>query len=209
MKSSRLFKGLALGVMFALTTTVFAGEGEGKAPASKVSILPYLHTDYSILSVSNFSAKNAVLLIENNEGVVFHKEWIDQPGFTQKVLDFSHLSDGEYSVILKQKGSESLSKSFIVEDHKIVTDKKKSASLNKANSFVKVTDNTLLVSHLDFSSRAFSISITDANSEELFTQTVTGGNAFSKKYDISALPTGNYTVQINSDNKNYTYAFNK
>ncbi len=207
MKTSKLFKGLTLGVMFALGVSAYAGEGEGEGAASSVAIYPYLNTDFSVLSLNNKSEANAILTIEGTDGEVYHRELISKSGFTQKVLDFSYLSDGEYSVVLKSKGKEYFSKAFAVRNHKIVTDsKKEESSANKA--FANVVDNTLIVSYLPFGEKSVDVSIS-SSSEEIFTQTFKTEKTFSKKFDISALPKGDYHVTINSEDKNYTYAFSK
>ncbi len=205
MKTSKLFKGLTLGVMFALGLSAYAGEGEGTG--SSVAIYPYLDTDFSVLSLNNQSETNAILTIEGTDGEVYHKESLNKAGFTQKVLDFSYLSDGEYSVVLKSKGKEYFSKAFAVKNHKIVTESKKEKSTANT-AFANLVDNTLIVSYLPFGSKSVDVSIS-SSSEEIFTQTFKAEKTFSKKFDISALPKGEYHVTINSVDKNYTYAFSK
>jgi len=209
MKTSKLFKGLTLGVMFALGLSAYAGEGDGKATGSSVSIYPYLDTDFSVLSLNNQSESSAVLTIEGTDGEVFHREIISKSGFSQKVLDFSYLSDGDYAVVLKSKGKEYFSKSFAVKNHKIVTEASKVASASNANTtFANVVDNTLIVSYIPFGVKSVDVTIS-SSSEEIFTQTFKTEKTFSKKFDISALPKGDYHVTVNSEDKNYTYAFSK
>ncbi len=208
MKTSKLFKGLALGVMFTLGVSAYAGEGDGKASASTVSIYPYLNTDFSVLSLNNQSESNAILTIEGKDGEVFHRELISKAGFTQKVLDFSYLSDGEYSVVLKSKGKEYFSKDFAVKNHKIASDVKKDVASNANTTFANVVDNTLIVSYIPFGVKSVDVTIS-SSSEEIFTETFKAERTFSKKFDISALPKGDYHVTINSEDKNYTYAFRK
>ncbi len=209
MKTRKFFKGIALGVMFALGVTAFAGEGDGKTASPAVSIFPYLDTDYSVLSLNNLSEKSAVLTIEGTSGEIFHREVINKAGFTQKVLDFSYLADGTYSVNLKSKGTEYFSKPFIVENHKVVVNSDHAAVASNANtSFASVINNTLIVSYIPFGVKSVDVTIS-SNTEEIFTETFTADKTFSKKFDISALPRGEYQVSINSEDKNYSYAFSK
>ncbi len=207
MDYKKLFKGLALGVMFALTTTAFAGEGE--KTNSTVSILPYLNTDYSIVSLNNTSAKNTLFTIEDASGEVFYKEWIDKSGFSQKVLDFSYLSDGKYDIVLRTKGSESIKESFTVKNHKVVSDLKKDVAVTQRKSFVNIIDNMLYVSHLSSAGNSFGVSILDADADEVYSETFEGYTTFSKKFDVSALPSGSYEVSINAEKKEFSYAFTK
>jgi aminopeptidase-like protein len=209
MDYKKLFKGLALGVMFALTTTAFAGEGEGEKTNSTVSILPYLNTDYSIVSLNNTSAKNTLFTIEDASGEVFYKEWIDKSGFSQKVLDFSYLSDGKYDIVLRTKGSESIKESFTVKNHKVVSDLKKDVAVTQRKSFVNIIDNMLYVSHLSSAGNSFGVSILDADADEVYSETFEGYTTFSKKFDVSALPSGSYEVSINAEKKEFSYAFTK
>ncbi len=209
MKTSKFFKGIALGVMFTVGVSAFAGEGEGKTASPAVSIFPYLDTNYSVLSLNNSSEKSAVLTIEGTDGEVFHREVISKAGFTQKVLDFSYLADGSYSVNLKAKGTEYFSKPFIVKNHKVVSDSDQAASASNANtSFARVVKNTLIVSYIPFEVKSVDVTIS-SNTEEIFSKTFTADKTFSKKFDISALPRGKYQVSINSEDKNYSYAFSK
>ncbi len=207
MKTTKLFKGLALGVMFTLGVSAFAGEGDGKA--STISIYPYLDTDFSVLSLNNQSESNAILTIEGKDGEVFHRELISKAGFTQKVLDFSYLSDGDYAVVLKSKGKEYFSKDFAVKNHKIVSNIEKEVAASNANTtFANVVDNTLIVSYIPFGVKNVDVTIS-SSSEDIFTETFKAEKTFSKKFDISTLPKGDYHVTINSEDKNYTYAFRK
>ncbi len=207
MEMKKLFKGLALGVMFTLTTAAFAGEGD--AASVKVSVLPYLHTDYSVLSVSNYSEKGGLFLIEDKSGSVLYKEWVGKSGITQKVLDFSYLKDGDYDMVLKIKGEEKVRKSFSVKDQKLVSELAKKAAKSEEQSFVNLVDNMLYVSHLAFGSNAFAFSISKEGEGEVYSNTIKAKDSYSGKFDVSELPSGKYAVNINSGDKDYEYEFNK
>ncbi len=209
MKTRKFFKGIALGVMFALGVTAFAGEGEGKTTSPAISIFPYLDTNYSVLSLNNSSEKSAVLIIKGTDGEVFHREVINKVGFTQKVLDFSYLADGSYSVNLKAKGTEYFSKPFMIKNHKVVSDSDQASVASNSNtSFASVVENTLIVSYIPFGVKSVDVTIS-SSTDDIFTKTFTADKTFSKKFDISALPRGEYQVSINSEDKNYSYAFSK
>lgn len=210
MKNTNLFKGLALGVMFTLSTVAFAGgeKAEGTTTSGTISISPYLNTDYSIVSLNSSGAKNSLLTIKSSDGEVYYKEWISNTTFTQKVLDFSYLADGEYSITLSGKGNTTIKELFTVENKKIVSLNKKEESTG-LTSFVNHVDNALFVSHIALGVNSFGVSIFDNNNDEVYSDIFAGNVSFSKKFDISKLPTGNYQVNINSNKMEYSYAFTK
>lgn len=209
MTNKNKVKGWVLGVILAFVTTgAYAGEG-GKA-AGNVSIHPYLNTDYSVISVSNLADKAASFSIKDAEGVRVYKEWVSKEGFAQKILDFSNLEDGEYKAILSVKGADEIVETFKIADHKLVYDKVEQVmSKEELKAFFNVVENTLFVSHISFGSSSFGISISDEIGDEIFEKGFEGNSTYSGKFDISALPNGEYKVSINSSNKEYTYAFRK
>ncbi len=208
MKTIKMMKRLVFGMMlFFVATATFAGEG-GKT-AANVSVLPYLDTDYSIVSLSNPVNKVALFSIKDAEGFTVYKEWINKSGFAQKILDFSNLEDGEYSAVLKTKGVDEVSQKFEIVDHKLVASTKEVLTEEQLKAFFHLVDNMLYVSHISFGSNFFGISISDAIGEEIFEKGFVGNSTYSGKFDISELPNGEYVISINSGNKEYSYAFRK
>ncbi|GAF05355.1 T9SS type A sorting domain-containing protein [Saccharicrinis fermentans] len=208
MKTTKMMRRLVLGAMLIFTATAtFAGDG-GKTTGN-VSILPYLDTDYSIVSLSNQADKAAIFSINDAQGETVYKEWVNKEGFAQKILDFSNLEDGEYTAVLKARGAEKISKTFSVADHKLVSERTQVVTEQELRAFFNLVDNMLYVSHISFGSNTFGISISDAIGDEIFEKGFDGNSTFSGKFDISALPTGEYKVSINSGNKEYSYAFSK
>ncbi len=208
MKTNKTMKRWTLGVMLVfIASGVFAGEG-GKA-VGNLSVLPYLDTDYSVVSFANLADKSAKFSIVDVEGVTIYKEWVSKEGYSQKVLDFSNLKDGEYTAVLSAKGALDVSKTFEVKDHKLVSAKQIVVTPEEVKAFFNIVENTLYVSHLSFGSNSFGISIDDAFGGEVYTNEFLGNKAYSGKFDISALPKGEYTVSINSGSKEYSYDFRK
>ncbi len=199
----KLFKGFALGVMFALGSVAVAQE----VTPAEVAINPYLNTEYSILSVANPSEKAAKLEITDENGELVHKEWLSSKAFSQQILDFSELKDGRYTAKVSVKGEEIASSKFALADHQISDEKIMSKEELKA--FFRLNDNILYVSHIAFGANSFGISIEDAIGDEVFEKGFDGNSTYSGKFDISALPNGNYSVKINSGSKEYSYAFTK
>ncbi|WP_066632894.1 hypothetical protein [Labilibacter marinus] len=208
MKTTNFVKRLALGVMFVFVLGSVAFAGEGEKGKSDMQIAPYLNTDYSVISLSNKTDKTAVFKIVDDNGEVYYKEWVKKDGLSQKVLDFAHAEDGTYRAILKVNGSDDLTETFIIKNHKLVTPKQE-VSEEELRAFFNLVENTLYVSHITFGSNSFGISIADSNREDVFVKSVEGNSTYSGKFDISALPIGQYTVSINSGDSKYSYEFQK
>lgn len=208
MKTNKLIKRLGLGVMLVfISAAAFAGEGD--KPTGKVSIHPYLDTEFSIVSVSNLADKNAVFSIKDENGLIVYKEWVNKAGIEQKILDFSKIDDGVYTAALKAKGQKEVSKTFVIQNHQLSSKKDVALSNNQLKSFFHLNNNTLIVSHISFGSKSFDVSISDAIGENLYAKSFSGNSTFSRKFDVSSLPSGDYTVSINSGNKECSYAFRK
>ncbi|TLX73902.1 T9SS type A sorting domain-containing protein [Labilibacter sediminis] len=208
MKTNKLIKSLSLGVMMSLIAAVaFAGEGD--TPSGNVSIHPYLDTDYSIISVANLADKNAVFSIIDENGTVVFKEWVNKAGIEQKIIDFSNINDGVYTASLKAKGGKEVSKTFIVENHRLAGSAKKALTNDSLKAFFHLSDDILTVSHLHFTDSTFEISIVNSLGTEVFERGYSSNSPFSGKFDVSTLPTGDYTVCIHSGNNKYSYAFAK
>ncbi len=209
MKTKNTIKGLALGVMFALTTSVSVFAGEGDTPAAKMSIVPYLSTDYSIISYNNTGSNNAVLTIKDDLGNVVFSDKFAGTGFTQKVLDFSNIEDGTYRADLSIKGKAVVSESFKIENHKLASIKKAEPVAYQPKSFANVVENTLYVSHLSLGGSAFAVSITDKAGTKVYENEKVDKPIYSQKFDVASLPKGEYTLNINSVNGDFTYDFQK
>ncbi len=209
MKTKNSIKGLALGVMFALTTSVSIFAGEGDSPSAKLSIVPYLSTDYSIVSYNNIGNNSATLTIKDELGNVVFSDKYYGPGFTQKVLDFSNIEDGTYNAELNIKGKSTLSKSFEIENHKLTSGMKNEASTYKPQSFANIVNNTLYVSHLSLGGNSFAVSISDKSGTTVYENEEIEKPIYSQKFDVTSLPKGEYTLSINSVNGDFSYDFQK
>ncbi len=207
MKNKIQIKGIALGVMFALTTMAFAGEGD--KPVAIVSVFPYLSTDYSIISVNNLAEKSGEFIIKDSNGEALHKEYLNKTDFFQKVINFSNLEDGEYTIVLKVKGLDEIKEPFLIKDKQVVLKSSSSDEVSKLKSFVNIKDNLLYVSHLEFDQSAFKIKIANDLGEQIFEKSIDGNKVYSGKFDISKLPSGDYKLTINSEDNRYSYAFSK
>ena len=133
MKNLKLkLKGLALVAVFTLSlNSAFAGD--------TLCITPYLDTNYSVVSVFNTSGTNLKLKVYDEAGHVFYSEPIKAETNTQKLFDLSHLSDGNYEMVLEGKNTR-------IEEHFIV----KTKTLVVVNESMQIAENRNLSSKYAF-----------------------------------------------------------
>lgn len=199
-----LLKGIALGVMLAFGFGVSAQEEKQEAA---VRIFKYLDTEYSVASISNPTKKSARLVIIDQDGNEVMKELVSNDSYSQEILDLSNLNDGKYTAVLNSKHMEPIEESFNLVN-KEVSDAT-IMSEEELRAFFRLNDNILYVSHIAFGANTFGISIEDAIGDEVFEKGYEGNDTFSGKFDISALPNGDYSVKIKSGEEQYSYVFSK
>jgi predicted phage tail protein len=80
---------------------------------------------------------------------------------------------------------------------------------NTEKTLFRSKNNALIVSYITQKNKDFKLSIADASGNRIFDANYTSDPVFQKKFDISALPKGEYNVRVVSDEKAYNYAFKK
>jgi len=191
-------KGIVLGAL------LFLGASSAFATGN-IKINPYLDTDLSIVSIINPSESALKMKIYDREGNLYYSKKVNSATTDQKLFDFSYLEDGIYKIVLSG-AEENVEKEFIIEGNKLkVTDTKEVAE----KTLFRSQDNNLFVSYLSFENNTFNLSITDELGNEVFEESYTSAPTFSKKFNVTALPEGEYKVRLVSNNKEYNYAFRK
>ncbi|MDQ2177145.1 hypothetical protein [Marinifilum sp. D714] len=199
MKTKKVnLKGIVLGAL------LFLGASSAFATGN-IKINPYLDTDLSIVSIINPTESVLKMKIYDREGNLYYSKKVNSATTDQKLFDFSYLEDGIYKIVLSG-AEENVEKEFVIEGKKLkVTDSKELAE----KTFFRSADNNLYVSYLAFENKTFNLSITDALGNEVFEESYTSAPTFSKKFNVAALPEGEYKVRLVSNNKEYNYAFRK
>lgn len=191
-------KGIVLGAL------LFLGASSAFATGN-IKINPYLDTDLSIVSIINPTESALKMKIYDREGNLYYSKKVNRATTDQKLFDFSYLEDGIYKIVLSG-AEENVEKEFIIEGKKLkVTDTKEVAE----KTLFRSQDNNLFVSYLSFENKTFNLSITDELGNEVFEESYTSAPTFSKKFNVTALPEGEYKVRLVSNNKEYNYAFRK
>lgn len=199
MKNRNLnLKGIVLGVILSLgVTSTFAGE--------EISIKPYLNTNLSVVSIINPSASNLNLKILGEEGTLYYMENIGKVTATQKLMDFSNLKDGTYKIVASGKES-NLEKEFTVANNKLAIE---SSSICDDNTIFCAANNDLYVTYLSLEKKNVNISIANNSGDIIFENSYKSEPNLSKQFNVEALPSGEYRISLVSENKEYSYAFQK
>jgi hypothetical protein len=198
MKTKNTFKGLVLGVI------LFLGANSAFATGN-IRINNYLDTDYSIVSIINPTESFLKMKIYDEAGNLYYSNKISAETTDQKLLDFSYLEDGTYKIVLTGKG-EKLEKKFEVANNKLVAELAENIG---EKTLFRAEDNNLFVSYLSFKNTNFNISINDEFGNEVFNGSYVSEPTFSKKFNVEALPKGDYKVRLVTGKKEYNYAFRK
>jgi len=183
--------------VFSLITSVGFAQNE-------ISILPYLKTDYSIVTVQN-TTKDAIILsiVDESSDETIYKTRVEEEGFSQRLFDLSNLEDGEYSIELSNKSKEN----FEIRNNKLHAESTSEYAANK--TFFRLSKKSVYVTRFSFDEKPFSISIINNNGEELFEKIYEANKSFTGKYDISNLPNGEYNLILNSKTDQTQYAFSR
>jgi flagellar hook assembly protein FlgD len=191
-------KGVVVGVL------LFLGASSAFATGN-IKINTYLDTDLSIVSIINPTESELRMKIYDIEGNLYYTSKVSNTTTDQRLFDFSYLEDGEYKIVLSG-AKDNVEKSFTVLNRKL----KVEASNDPAEkTLFRSENNSLFVSYLSFENRKFNLSISDANGNAVFEDSYTSTPTFSKKFNVEALPEGEYKVRLISNNKEYNYAFRK
>jgi hypothetical protein len=191
-------KGLVLGV------ALFLGASSAFATGN-IRINPYLDTDFSIISVINPSESVVKMKIYDEAGNLYYSNKVSAEASAQKLFDFSYLEDGTYKIVLAGKEN-TIEKEFEVVDKKLVNISENVAS---EKTLFRADKDNLFVTYLSFNNTTFDITINDEFGNEVFNNSYDSEPTFSRKFNVEALPKGNYKVRLVSDNKEYDYAFSK
>ena len=191
-------KRIALGVV------LFLGANAAFATGN-IRINSYLDTDFSIVSIINPTETSLKLKIYDESGNLYYSRKVDAATTAQRLFDFSYLEDGNYKIVLTGK-EESIEKPFEVKNNKLAPELAKE---NTEKTLFRTDEDALYVTYLSFNKSVFNISISDVEGNEVFENSYAAEPTFSKKFNLEALPKGDYKVRLVSDNKEYNYAFRK
>jgi hypothetical protein len=190
---------IATGVVLLAILAVKALAGE----APKVKMVPY-STDKAIIAIDNALSKVSELTIENEAGsVIYYKDgYIDEKIYS-KVFDFKNLSDGYYTIRVRNTDGER-SINFEVIEGRVEMEKEISAM----HPYIEVKDDVLKLSMLNHSLSNIEINLSDINGN-VFNKDLGKQFSINAGFSLSRLEKGNYELSISNGSETVNYQFEK
>jgi len=184
---------LSVVVATAALSFIYAGGG--------IEVKPVYDHSKVIVSIQNLNQQHVKLSIEDLEGqTVYYTESVNKADGINKVFDISALEDGKYVIVAKAR-DKVYSEIIDVQDSKIsveeVTEVKSPIFKQVGESLIVIFDNS--------SEATYSVSFYDATT--MFFSDETKEEFMAKKYDLSALVAGDYSVQVSAQGKAFNHTF--
>lgn len=173
-------------------------------------------TGFAIDGNANKVAKKTALIIENVKegnllsikdiyGITLYKELIETNGLYKKGFDLTELPDGNY-VFELEKDLEIKTIPFTVKANKVSFNKTDESTYFKP--FVKQENEFVYLSKLNLNQEATTINVYanyDGDFKLCHSEKIDEGKVIEKVFKLKK---GNYKIQINSNNKEYTTFIN-
>jgi hypothetical protein len=193
-----------------LVAAVFAGSLAVSANG-KVAVVPYLKTNYTLIAAESADAEfSSVAILDAYGETVYATRRIASQAVFSKVFDFSNLADGEYKVRLRAKSGSTLEEKFLVKSGALApTTFSEMAEVSDNDVRIWSDKDFLFVSHLNRAMAPVVINVKDARGSVVYNTTLPADLTYSGKYDVAALPKGDYTISLLSGSKVYNYEFRK
>lgn len=154
------------------------------------------------LSFTDFDNQSVTLSIEDTEqNMVYYSEYIKNSADYSRNFNFSQLADGDY-IILASTNEGVLKEPLHIENSKVIISKGKLVTKPE----FRFADKSLLLFHNNNKSESYTISFY-GNSGKFYTDKVFKSK-IARRYDVSNLPNGSYSVSVSSDEGFFTYQFN-
>lgn len=121
-----------------------------------------------------------------------------------RLFDLSKLPAGKYNISVSKTLMERI-QPFALSAAGIELDSK--AAFDKFFPMVQAREGNLDINHLLAGPGLVKVNILDAAGDKIFTENVTSTGVLNRRYDITALRTGKYTVDIQSEGNVFQSAF--
>lgn len=155
-----------------------------------------------IVSTSEWKAPQVNVLIKENNGGTVYNEMLNT-GKTDRKFNLKGMAKGTYTLEISDD-LKITSQQFTITESDVVVDK----TVNTIFKPVVVSkDNKIDVNLLNLSKNA-SIHIQDKYEGTIYSQQQ-NTSSVNKRFDISSLPSGSYSVNIDVDGRTYVHDFTK
>lgn len=148
----------------------------------------------------NTENSNLYLVLTNQQGEIVFNQSIKKGTNYFKFYDFSQLKDGMYAITLRGH-SVKKKKEFVVRSNNITIIK---SSPEYKPRFIEQGKDYLFIVYNNPSQEKVNVSF-NKNGKAVFTDDGNTASEFKKKYTLENLKPGEYTVELNSSSKVYTY----
>ncbi|MBN2805523.1 MAG: hypothetical protein JXR22_02610 [Prolixibacteraceae bacterium] len=193
--STRIATGVVL--LAILAVKAFAGE------APKVKMVPY-SSDKAIIAIDNAFSRVSELSIENEAGsVIYYKDGSIDEKIYSKVFDFKNLSDGIYTIRVRNTDGEK-SINFKVKEGRVEMEKETSAM----QPYIEVKDDVLKLSMLNHTLSNVEINLSDKKGN-VFNKDLGKQFSINAGFSLARLEKGNYELSISNGSETVNYQFEK
>jgi len=151
----------------------------------------------------NAVKKGNKLTIKDSHDVIIFSQEIENSGNYSKIFNLSNLLKGDYTAEL-EKDFEIIIKNFSVLEGKVSFNGEKRVF----KPVIRTEKNKILISKIDFNKEPLKVALY-FNGEVIYSETVKdNSNVLNRVYKLSKEERGNYTVVINTNDRNYVQNFN-
>jgi hypothetical protein len=195
-KKTGFREALILGGLFALTMPIMAG--------GNIQMNLTDNGSRAAVSYSSLHPTSLKISIENQEGtMVFYNEQKNDVDSYKKLYDFSQLHDGNYNLIAIVDGEKQVKK-FSIDNAKISIKDETIENENLIVPYFNKDGAHLICLYQNPLSEHVKVCFL-SKGESFFEDSSESGKAYSKKFDLSLLPSGNYDILLHSGDSYFSY----
>lgn len=152
------------------------------------------------LALENVSAETSVQILDQ-EGFTLIEESVAASEAFEKVFNLEKLQAGIYTLVIKSNYKETV-QPMIITGRNLIVDESKRKEFYPA--IIKMEKNNVNLSLLNPTKSKVVLSIQDATGETLYRDALNDLMVVEKRYDLSQLSSGQYTVVVDTSNEVFT-----
>lgn len=189
-------------IMAAMCTALLSNANEGSSfiPKKEKEIVKTMITIDDV-------KEGQSLIIKDLNGIILYKELIKESGSYSKAFDLTELPDGNYFFEL-EKEMEIKVIPFTVSSKKVMFLKEKETSIFKPYAMMK--KNYIYINKLALNGEPLEVNIYyygNGVPELIYSETIENVKSIGRSYKLLKHATGNYKVELHSDNRTYYKSF--
>ncbi|TCO07649.1 hypothetical protein [Natronoflexus pectinivorans] len=198
----RLKSLLLVATFFAVTLAV--------AAESRISVTPYPRSSFVLVSAIPSDAGFYSVVIQDRSGnVVFVSNRFESGDSFSRLFDFSKLADGDYRARLRNRNGIDSETMFSLRAGRLLEQAPTAVRDSESLAKIWTASDYLFVSHLNKEMKPTAIRLADSKGNIIYSGELPSELTYSGRYNISALPVGDYSVSLISGNTVYNYGFRK